>query len=139
VNSASYPDLFLVLKGGGNNFGIVTRFDLRTFANGNSFGYGGVIAYPISTKDANLAVYSGLSPNQDIDASFSTGFYYSGGTWIVTNNVFYTKPDTTQWSGYNAITLQFENTLRVANVSSLAAEAGAPAPATRYVTFLFHS
>ncbi|KAL4867475.1 hypothetical protein BDV12DRAFT_198168 [Aspergillus spectabilis] len=31
ANNGEYPDLFLALKGGGNNFGIVTRFDMVTF------------------------------------------------------------------------------------------------------------
>ncbi|RYP43670.1 hypothetical protein DL768_009801 [Monosporascus sp. mg162] len=31
ANATTNPDLFQVLKGGSNNFGIVTRFDLRTF------------------------------------------------------------------------------------------------------------
>ncbi|OTA97944.1 hypothetical protein M434DRAFT_391554 [Hypoxylon sp. CO27-5] len=31
ANSTTNPDLFRVLKGGHNNFGIVTRFDMRTF------------------------------------------------------------------------------------------------------------
>ncbi|KAJ5645933.1 hypothetical protein N7490_002305 [Penicillium lividum] len=32
VNQTSHPDLFWALKGGGNNFGIVTRFELKTYA-----------------------------------------------------------------------------------------------------------
>ncbi|KAJ7030198.1 hypothetical protein C8F04DRAFT_1186995 [Mycena alexandri] len=32
VTAASDPDLFFALKGGGNNFGIVTEFTLKTFA-----------------------------------------------------------------------------------------------------------
>ncbi len=31
ANERTNPDLFRVLKGGGNNFGIVTRFDMVTF------------------------------------------------------------------------------------------------------------
>ena len=31
ANAETNPDLFRVLKGGGNNFGIVTRFDMATF------------------------------------------------------------------------------------------------------------
>ena len=34
VNQQSTPDLYFALRGGGNNFGIVTRFDLETFSQG---------------------------------------------------------------------------------------------------------
>ena len=34
VNQQSNPDLYFALRGGGNNFGIVTRFDLETFSQG---------------------------------------------------------------------------------------------------------
>ncbi|CBF84557.1 hypothetical protein AN8964.2 [Aspergillus nidulans FGSC A4] len=32
ANSTTNPDLFRALKGGGNNFGVVTRFDMTTFS-----------------------------------------------------------------------------------------------------------
>ena len=34
ANLNSYPDLFSALKGGSNNFGIVTSFDLKVFQQG---------------------------------------------------------------------------------------------------------
>lgn len=38
VNARSHPDLFWALKGGSNNFGIVTRYDLKTYPKGPIFG-----------------------------------------------------------------------------------------------------
>lgn len=38
VNKDSHPDLFFALRGGGNNFGIVTRFDFETRRIGMMFG-----------------------------------------------------------------------------------------------------
>jgi hypothetical protein len=38
VNPNSFPDLFWALRGGGNNFGLVTRFDLATFPQGPMWG-----------------------------------------------------------------------------------------------------
>lgn len=34
ANAHENPDLWFALKGGSNNFGVVTRFDLRTFKQG---------------------------------------------------------------------------------------------------------
>ncbi|RYP13801.1 hypothetical protein DL767_010580 [Monosporascus sp. MG133] len=38
ANAEENPDLFKALKGGGNNFGVVTRFDMRTFTQGPFWG-----------------------------------------------------------------------------------------------------
>ena len=38
VNQASAPDLYWALRGGGNNFGIVTKFDLETHDQGQVWG-----------------------------------------------------------------------------------------------------
>ena len=43
ANASSHPDLFWALKGGSNNFGIVTRFDCATFPVTRVFG--GLVAY----------------------------------------------------------------------------------------------
>ena len=34
ANAKENPDLFKALRGGGNNFGVVTRYDMRTFKQG---------------------------------------------------------------------------------------------------------
>ncbi|KAI1172627.1 hypothetical protein F4777DRAFT_581779 [Nemania sp. FL0916] len=38
ANANENADLWLALRGGGNNFGVVTRFDMRTFPQGHLFG-----------------------------------------------------------------------------------------------------
>jgi hypothetical protein len=38
VNRVSNPDLYSALRGGGSNFGIVTRFDLETYPQGHVWG-----------------------------------------------------------------------------------------------------
>lgn len=38
VSATSYPDLYWALRGGGNNFGIVTNFKLDTFPLGDMWG-----------------------------------------------------------------------------------------------------
>ena len=38
VNEDEHPDLFVALKGGGNNFGIVTSYKLQTYRQGDVYG-----------------------------------------------------------------------------------------------------
>ncbi|QBZ66512.1 hypothetical protein PoMZ_13491 [Pyricularia oryzae] len=53
VNINENADLYRVLKGGLNNFGVVIRFDLNIFKTPATF-WGNLIAFPFSgTKDAN--------------------------------------------------------------------------------------
>lgn len=40
ASSTSYSDLYWSLRGGGNNFGIVTKFDLKTISQGQMWGGG---------------------------------------------------------------------------------------------------
>ncbi|KAI0472788.1 FAD binding domain-containing protein [Xylariaceae sp. FL0804] len=51
VTNSSYPDLFMALKGGGNNFGIVTSYVLQAYPMGQI--YGGNLIF--DATDANSA------------------------------------------------------------------------------------
>ena len=53
VNRKSNPDLYFALHGAGNNFAIVTRFDLETFPQG--LMWGGLILHPSTT---NASIYN---------------------------------------------------------------------------------
>lgn len=52
ADNETNSDLYQALKGGSNNFGIVTRFDLATFEGGKLWG--GVVTYPSSTTPQQL-------------------------------------------------------------------------------------
>lgn len=44
ITQKLYPDLYWALRGGGNNFGIVTKFQLHTFPTGRMWGGGKLVA-----------------------------------------------------------------------------------------------
>ncbi|KAJ6533798.1 FAD dependent oxidoreductase [Mycena vulgaris] len=54
VTASSEPDLFFGLKGGLNNFGVVTKFTLKTFPQGQVWG--GVITYVEHFSDVGAAI-----------------------------------------------------------------------------------
>ncbi|KAH6686329.1 hypothetical protein F5X68DRAFT_276370 [Plectosphaerella plurivora] len=54
ANSTSKPDLFHALKGGNNNFGVVTRFDLAVFEH-DQIVHGGLVIVPADSSDKVLA------------------------------------------------------------------------------------
>lgn len=55
ANPTSNADLFKALKGGSNNLGVVTRYDMDTFL-GRGF-YGGITAFDYAQKDAVVAQF----------------------------------------------------------------------------------
>jgi hypothetical protein len=62
VNHFSHPDLYYALRGGGNNFGIVTRFDMETFPQGKMWGgYNLFIAEDMNTGATPLDLGRPLS------------------------------------------------------------------------------
>ncbi|KAG9194833.1 hypothetical protein G6011_04868 [Alternaria panax] len=58
ANATSHPDLFVALKGGQNNFGVVTRFDLKAFSAGPI--YGGRIVFGANATAPLLSAYTEL-------------------------------------------------------------------------------
>ncbi|TGO86993.1 hypothetical protein BPOR_0261g00110 [Botrytis porri] len=56
ANAHDNPDLYWALRGGGNNFGIVTRFDLQTYPQGPAWG--GQNYYIFSDISAQRSTFS---------------------------------------------------------------------------------
>lgn len=61
ANATSNSDLFLALKGGSSNFGIVTRFDMETFKQGNLWG--GTMSYSKNYTQAQIDAYTAWVDN----------------------------------------------------------------------------
>lgn len=150
VNQKSNPDLYWALRGGGNNFAVVTRFDMETVPYKNLWG--GAINYNISQLDSLLAAYNKLAQPETQDAKATTWFspvhYPKQDLWLISklqNNAEYTIranlcfPDvepvyaepveTTPeiFKPFVEAPAQLTNSIRIANVSSLAADVTAVA------------
>ncbi|KAL8812463.1 MAG: hypothetical protein Q9223_007289 [Gallowayella weberi] len=93
ANSTANSDLWFALKGGSNNFGIVTRFDLKVFLQGKIWG--GTIYNPIDTLPAQIQAFVDLNnaTSYDTNAAMINTYGYSNksGRWTVANLLVYTK------------------------------------------------
>src|SRR5690606_19293096 len=60
ANRTELPDLFWAVRGGGGNFGVVTRFTFRLHAVGPTV-YGGLVAWPFAKGDEFLRTFRSLT------------------------------------------------------------------------------
>ncbi|KAK3709798.1 hypothetical protein LTR37_010626 [Vermiconidia calcicola] len=95
ANMDHNSDLFMALKGGSSNFGIVTRFEVKAFKDyGRIFG-GGVFskATTDTTSQSLNGVYNFVKQNhKDEDAALATIFNYNATGKYILNSMVYTKP-----------------------------------------------
>ncbi|KAI9820173.1 MAG: hypothetical protein M1827_005795 [Pycnora praestabilis] len=134
ANVYENPDLHRALKGGNNNFGIVTRFDLKTFEQGKLWG--GFIVYPNSTfgqqiqalQDFTTASGAGVDPY----AAVINAYVYSAaaGIPIIANQYTYTKAEAFPaiLQNFTNIQPQYSSTLRTTNLTDLTVELGEGTP-----------
>lgn len=124
VNKDENQDLWTVLKGGSNNFGVVTRFDLKTFKHGKMWG--GFTFFPIETLHQSLDSFADFagSSNYDDHAALihSVGFGPQG--WAVATSLVYTKEeaDPVIFKPWIDLEPKLHNTVRMTNLSDLALE-----------------
>ncbi|KAL9603056.1 MAG: hypothetical protein Q9219_001420 [cf. Caloplaca sp. 3 TL-2023] len=126
ANATSNSDLWFALKGGSNNFGIVTRFDLEIFRQGKVWG--GSVYNPISTVPQQIQAFVEFNNATSFDknaAMINTYGYTSQlGTWAVTNLLVYTQdevnPDVLR--PFTDIQPQLGNTTRLTNLGDITFE-----------------
>lgn len=139
ANATSNPTLWAPLKGGSNNFGVVTRFDMKTFAQGDMWG--GEIVYPITTLDAQLEAFVAYAnqPEYDIYGALINSYAWSAATGFVVDNEYtYSEPTAypASFANFTAIGPEYLNTMRITNLTDIAIELeGASSEGTNEIFF----
>ncbi|KAI0876322.1 FAD-binding domain-containing protein [Hypoxylon argillaceum] len=138
ANDTSNPDLFRALKGGGNNFGVITRIDFETVSvvemRGGHLFQSADYVESILTAIANIAA----AKEYDSHASIVTSCIFNSTSkeWIILSIPVYTLPEFDP-PVYNELfsipNITTESTASIVNISTLAAE---PPVAQVYQTFL---
>ncbi|KAL9622294.1 MAG: hypothetical protein Q9160_003305 [Pyrenula sp. 1 TL-2023] len=94
ANEKQNKDLWWGLRGGSNNFGIVTRIDFTTFEQGLLWST--LTLNPLTEVDKQARIYSDLMAPEtyDVNASFLTGWAFASqqGLSVSLNQLIYTRP-----------------------------------------------
>lgn len=93
ANAKIHQNLFLALKGGSNNFGVVTRFDLPTFKQGQMWGGG--IYYAPTVYPQLIQAFNDFAASATPDelAHIIVATSWSAGAETGVSNIYYTRPD----------------------------------------------
>ncbi|KAM0473204.1 hypothetical protein ACHAPX_008255 [Trichoderma viride] len=140
ASATSHPDLYRALKGGGNNFGVVTRYELATFAQGNMSV--NTISYDVSQVGAVFDAFTDVaaSPHFDPYVSLQADLLFASAAkaWSVIGSASYTKPvlHPAVFSGLEAVP-SISNTSEIIAVAALAAEAPTPPLNWLFATLTF--
>lgn len=132
MNQQSHPDLYYALRGGGNNFGIVTRFDYDTFPQGKLWG--GMRNYAQSANTSLIPAFVDFSHDAPTDPDAALIFNYAYvaaplNAFLFNIDLEYAKP-TPDPPIFKAITAipALSSTTRITPLADLALELGTANP-----------
>ena len=112
VNNNSYPDIYFGLKGGFNNFGIVTKFNMRALPQ--TLVYGGVLIYLVlQFGQVREAIVNFQNNNKDPKAQIIPTILYVDGLVNYNVAIFYDAP-----TAPNNIFKEFTDILPLGNLQT---------------------
>lgn len=140
VDSRGDPDLDWSLRGGSNNFGVVTRVDLAPISQGKLWG-GNVYSLFDDTIDAQLRAFVGISDAATYDeyASLIMTLAYDGSTSmkLVANAIEYTKPEPNPPVFQPLMDIpSIASTMRIDSMAGISAELAQSSPDGRRVFYM---
>ncbi|KAJ8121487.1 hypothetical protein ONZ43_g2069 [Nemania bipapillata] len=129
ANAEEHADLWAALKGGSGNFGVVTRFDMKTieYSNPQHLIYGGSLIYSPNSTKAAITAFVNFVDNQSTDLAnhaFTVWSYFpSIGTIIMSFVANVLNDDSTSaFDGIMGVPGMASSTVRSANVTSFTDE-----------------
>ncbi|KAJ6440053.1 FAD binding domain-containingprotein [Purpureocillium lavendulum] len=132
--SSAYKDLYWALRGGGNNFGIVTRFDLATYPQGNLWAGAKTFIYTPETEAAvnnafyHLAINSPSDPDGQIIIAYA--YAQAQGVFVIATDLQHATPVANPpiFENFTSIPGAVADTLRVTDLAGLTLEFNATNP-----------
>ncbi|KAH6619000.1 hypothetical protein C7974DRAFT_40358 [Boeremia exigua] len=112
ASPSSHPDLFWALRGGGNNFGLVTTFTVRTFPQGQMWGGDRIYLEPAFPATIDAFVALGQAAATDPKATQILSFVVQAGTKLASAQLEYAlpEPNASVFAAWNAIPPALDNT-----------------------------
>ncbi|KAK1243480.1 hypothetical protein MKX07_004108 [Trichoderma sp. CBMAI-0711] len=126
--SSRYSDLYWALRGGGNNFGIVTRFDLAAYPQGDLWAGSETFLYTNETAAAinSAFYYLGINAPSDPYAQVIIAYAYaqSQDVFVIASDLQYAKPipNPVALQNFTSVAGAIASTLRVVDLANLTVE-----------------
>ncbi|ETS78635.1 hypothetical protein PFICI_10697 [Pestalotiopsis fici W106-1] len=140
ANAEENRDLWIALKGGTGNFGLVTRFDMRVIPYANTSDpvfWCGTLSWGKNVSDNVIEVLSEFADNVPNDPSSTTHaliVYTSDGTWSIVFPLI--NIDNKEWEpafdGLKSVPYRLKSTMRHDTMWSIAQEASGPGGAHNF-------
>ncbi|KAF2121673.1 hypothetical protein BDV96DRAFT_594848 [Lophiotrema nucula] len=94
ASAGQHQDLWLALKGGSNNFGIITRYDLATHPLDLMWGGTTSLNFTSKALDAEAQAFSDIMRPENFDDAADVGVLlgFVNGAFFLLNTMFYSAP-----------------------------------------------